>query len=299
MKHNLFNPMVSVIIPTYNRSKMLDEAISSVLRQTYTNFELIVVDDGSNDDTEYSVKKWIGVIRYIRREFNEGRSAAVNYGVKNANGEYIAILDSDDVWLPHKLDAQMKIFSQFPECGAVGGGAMYIDIKCNLFGKPMIPSEVISYEKMAISICLPGSHSNEIVRRDAYESVGGLDISLRRAQDYDFWLKFIRRYPIRAVPEVLMYKRAHASQRIHADINTIITCRKKIASRIPETDLRRKHMAWMWFMMACKSFHNGFRAKGLEFLVRSFFAYPLSISSAHSRLKGVYWYFQEKYIEKN
>lgn len=277
---------------------MLDDAIISVFQQTYSNFELIVVDDGSYDDTKISIIKWLNKIRYIRKEVNEGKSVAVNYGVSNARGDYIAILDSDDVWLPHKLDAQMEIFKQFPECGAVGGGAMYMDIKCNIFGSPMIPNEVITYEKMAISICLPGSNSNEIIRREAYESVGGLDVSLRRAQDYDFWLKFIRLYPIRAVPEVLMYKRAHASPRIHADIKTIITCRKEIASRIPEPDLRQKHMAWMWFMMACKSFDYGFRIKGLEFLVRSLITHPFSISRDHNRLKGIYWQL-EKNICKN
>ncbi|MBA2883005.1 glycosyltransferase involved in cell wall biosynthesis [Desulfosalsimonas propionicica] len=296
MEPEHFQPLVSVIIPTYNRAELLPDAIESVMQQTYPEFEVIVVDDGSTDDTAAIMSQWSDRITYIRREINEGRSAVVNLAVNIAQGNFIAILDSDDVWLPHKLKRQVEVFKHFPECGAVGGGAMYMDLSGRPFGKAMIPSEIIEYKKFAVSMCLPGSHSNEIMRREAFEKVGGLDVALRRAQDYDFWLKLIRQYPIRAVPEVLMYKRAHQGKRPYADIETIVKCRKLIASRIPEPELRRKHLAWMWFQVARKSFASGRVANGSKFVARSFFTYPFLISTKHRRLKRLFWLIEEKVL---
>lgn len=282
-----FHPMVSVIIPAYNRADLIHEAITSVMKQTWPAFEVIVVDDGSTDDTAAAVSGWRERLTYIRRETNEGKSVAVNHGVDVAHGDFIAVLDSDDVWLPKKLEVQMAVFNGYPECGAVGGGAMFMDLSGRPFGKAMIPSEIIKYERFAISMALPGSQSNEIVRREAFENVGGMDIELRRAQDYDFWLKLIRKYPIRAVPEVLMYKRAHQNQRPDADIDTIIRCRKVIAGRIPEPGLRRRHLAWMWFQVARQVFAQGRKTEGLSYLVRSFRAHPFRISPKHRRLRAL------------
>lgn len=105
------NPKVSVIIPTYNRAHLIGRAIKSVLNQTYKDFEIIIVDDGSTDKTEEVVKDFKDErVRYIRREKNKGGSAARNTGIKAARGEYIAFQDSDDEWLPEKLEKQMKAF---------------------------------------------------------------------------------------------------------------------------------------------------------------------------------------------
>ena len=102
---------VSVIIPTYNRAKLIKRSILSVLNQTYQNFEIIVVDDGSADDTKSVVESFNNPkIRYIRHDINKGQSAARNTGIKNAKGKYIAFQDSDDEWLPEKLEKQMSCF---------------------------------------------------------------------------------------------------------------------------------------------------------------------------------------------
>ena len=110
-------PTVSVIIPTYNRAHLVGRAIQSVLEQTYKDFELIVIDDGSNDNTEYIIKEFQKKdkrIKYIAYKKNKGGSAARNAGIKSSKGEYIAFLDSDDEWLSEKLEKQIRLFSSMP-----------------------------------------------------------------------------------------------------------------------------------------------------------------------------------------
>ncbi len=107
------NPTVSVIIPTYNRANLVSRAIKSVLNQTYQDFEIIVVDDCSEDNTEEIVKSFNDSrIRYIKHKKNKGGSAARNTGIKRARGKYIAFLDDDDEWLPSKLEKQIMLFEK-------------------------------------------------------------------------------------------------------------------------------------------------------------------------------------------
>ena len=115
------HPTISVIIPTYNRAHLIGKAVKSVLSQTYQDFEIIVVDDGSTDNTEEIVKSFTDYkIYYICHKHNRGASAARNTGIKASRGEYIAFLDSHDEWLPEKLDKQIKTFnSESSEVGVV------------------------------------------------------------------------------------------------------------------------------------------------------------------------------------
>ena len=114
-------PTVSIIIPTYNREQLLGRAIKSVLAQTYQDFELIIVDDGSTDNTERLVKSFNSEkTRYIRHRKNKGPAAARNTGIRSAKGDYIAFQDSDDEWMPEKLEKQMRAFTTAPpEVGVV------------------------------------------------------------------------------------------------------------------------------------------------------------------------------------
>ena len=124
------NPTVSVIIPTYNRAHLVDRAIQSVLNQTYKDFELIIVDDGSTDNTEDIIKEFQKKderIKYIRHEENRGGSAARNTGIKAAKGEYIAFLDSDDEWLPIKLGRQISEFTNKSKIALVYTGRIIIE----------------------------------------------------------------------------------------------------------------------------------------------------------------------------
>ena len=123
-------PTVSVVIPTYNRALMVKEAIQSVLDQTYSDFEIIVVDDGSTDDTREVVTAFADKVRYVFQE-NSGRSNARNRAIHMARGRYIAFLDSDDLYMPHKLDMQVACMEKVPEFGMVYSTAVCIDEQGN------------------------------------------------------------------------------------------------------------------------------------------------------------------------
>ena len=117
-------PLVSVLVPTFNRAHLVPEAIRSVLSQDYAPFEVVVVDDGSTDDTATVINQEFGRrIRYIRQE-NAGPGAARNTGIRASSGEYIAFQDSDDIWLPGKLRAQVDALNRHPECALVYGKAL-------------------------------------------------------------------------------------------------------------------------------------------------------------------------------
>src|SRR5690349_17003226 len=119
-------PAVSIIIPTFNRSSRLINAIESALRQTYTDFEIMVVDDGSTDDTRERLKPYVGRIRYVYQQ-NRGASAAKNKGIALATGKWVSILDDDDEWLPTKLECQLEALARYhEECGACFTNCQFI-----------------------------------------------------------------------------------------------------------------------------------------------------------------------------
>lgn len=139
--NNLITPTVSAIIPTYNRAHLVGRAIKSALAQTWQDLELIIVDDGSNDNTESLVNSFDDPrIRYIRHNVNRGVAAARNTGIKAAKGEYLAFLDSDDEWMTDKLERQLNVFktSDLPHLGAVTCGLVHMDDGDDQ-GRPVIP----------------------------------------------------------------------------------------------------------------------------------------------------------------
>jgi len=125
----LKNPNVSVIVATYNRANFIDRAIKSILNQIYQDFEIIIVDDGSSDNTEEIIKGYKDKrIIYIKHKKNQGISTARNTGIKRAKGEYIAFLDSDDEWFPEKLERQVVLLqNESSEVGVVYSDLRYID----------------------------------------------------------------------------------------------------------------------------------------------------------------------------
>lgn len=193
------NPTVSVIIPTYNREHLIGRAIQSVLNQTYQDFEIIVVDDASTDNTQEVVKSFNDLrIRYIRHEKNRGGSAARNTGIRAARGEYIAFLDSDDEWLPEKLAEQIRVFHQDPECGVV-----YTDILvvypdgCELQRRaPKIKGSM--FHKL-LEANVVGTTSSVLVRRDCFDKVGLFNEELASCQDWDMWIRLARLFVFRKV----------------------------------------------------------------------------------------------------
>lgn len=189
---------VSVIIPTYNREKYISEAIDSVLNQTYKDYEIIVVDDGSTDKTKEVLTKYNDKIRYFYQE-NQGVSVARNKGIKESKGDYIAFLDADDMWLPQHLEKEIGAFETDSKVALVYAQLRVLN-KNKIVGiKPTIPVFKVEDFWAGASI----TTSTVIVKKECFYKVGLFNVSLKRAQDSDMWIKISSCFKIHYIPEVL------------------------------------------------------------------------------------------------
>jgi len=204
-------PQVSIIIPTYNRQQFLNEALDSVLSQSFQDFELIVVDDGSTDETATMLDNYRSRIIYLKQE-NSGPSAARNAGIKRAGGTYLAFLDADDLWLKHKLRTQMDIVNANPEIRICYTDEIWIRNGVRVNQKKLHQK----YSGWIFQKCLPLciiSPSSVLIHRHVFEQVGLFDETLPVCEDYDLWLRASAVYPITFIAQPLIMKRGgHADQ---------------------------------------------------------------------------------------
>jgi glycosyltransferase involved in cell wall biosynthesis len=198
-------PEVSVIIPTYNRSQKVVRAIESVLGQSFRDFEVIVVDDGSTDDTYQSLTRFGSSITYIRSAVNRGVSAARNAGVKGSSAPWIAFLDSDDYWLREKLQIQVESVRRNPEWVACQTEEIWIRRGRRVNPKTRHKKPSGDIFKQSLRLCLV-SPSSVIVSRGLFDEVGLFDERLQAAEDYDLWLRISCRYPVYLIPQELVVK---------------------------------------------------------------------------------------------
>jgi glycosyltransferase involved in cell wall biosynthesis len=206
-------PLVSVIIPTWNRAALVVEAAASVLAQDYPRLELLVVDDGSTDDTRERLAA-IGDdrLRLLVNEENLGVSAARNRGIRAAAGEFIALLDSDDLWRPAKLSRQLEFFRHRPAAQICQTGEVWIrnGVRVNPRRRHRKYSGDIFRHCLPLCIVSP---SAVMLRRSLLTAVGLFDESLPACEDYDLWLRIAARHPIYLLDEPLVVKRGgHADQ---------------------------------------------------------------------------------------
>ncbi len=217
-------PLVSVIIPTYNRREYVQEAIDSVLAQTYRDFEIIVIDDGSTDGTgEALTARYGDQIRYIWQK-NAGESAARNLGIDIARGQYVAFLDSDDLWLPNKLVKQIVVLRQNSQVGLVYSYVYQIDREGRrLPGAPLGEStaDVQPVFENLVQSCIfaPGT---VVARKDCLQQVEGFDLTIQYGEDWDLWLRLSLVTEFSAVREPLAEIRVHqGGQWRFPNLNTV------------------------------------------------------------------------------
>lgn len=228
-------PAVSVIIPTYNRAHLVGRAIRSVLNQTFTDFELIVVDDASTDNTREEVESVGDLrIRYIRHEQRKGGSAARNTGIEVAHGEFLAFLDSDDEWLPRKLELQVLALRQAgPGFGIAFSGGKRVTV---FDGSPMMVSETRPSVHGDISTQVfdgvPGvNYIGAIVKADKAKAIGGFDPDLRCGQDWDFIARLSQICWATSVPDVLAVYYYHEGPKIIRDLEALIAGTERIIEK--------------------------------------------------------------------
>jgi glycosyltransferase involved in cell wall biosynthesis len=202
-------PRISVIIPTYNRSRLLAEALASVACQTCRDFETLVIDDGSDEDIPSVCAGASVPVRYIRIE-HAGASAARNAGIEAASGELLAFLDSDDIWLPEHLARTISVLQAQPEVGLVYHPCQAADEQGRAVTPrriPPLPSGFIARHLLAYDMVATPS---VVCRRGLVQQVGGFDPSLPTGEDYDLFLRLSLLCPFVALPEPLLLRRRHA-----------------------------------------------------------------------------------------
>ena len=211
-------PLVSVIIPNYNYAHYLPETLDSVLGQGYPNIEIIVVDDGSQDDSENVIRSYGERVRLIKQK-NQGVSAARNRGVQESSGELIAFLDADDVWLPNKLERQVQRILEDPAIGLVHCGLEEVDSSGNVVGvlldgmEGSISREMLLFNRPVIL----GAGSTALVPRATFDAVGGFDTRLSTSADWEFCYRVAFRQSVAFVAEVLVRYRVHGTN-MHSNI---------------------------------------------------------------------------------
>ena len=206
--------MVSILMCTYNREQYLKRAIDSVIAQTYTEWELIIVDDGSTDNTEQLVASYPDPrIRYIKMDKNRFYCYAANYGLQNCRGDYVAFQNSDDEWLSDKLEKQMRFMEEHTEAGACFTEVTLIDNEGNVLSERCLPMEKLfenHYEDQkdwmhfflhkGNCVC----HPSALVRKKVMDEVGGFNLMYCQLADFDLWVRIVTEHPIYVLPEKLI-----------------------------------------------------------------------------------------------
>lgn len=200
-------PKVSVVISTYNQPGYLCEAIDSVLAQTYTDYEIIVVDDGSTEETREAVKKYGDKIRYFYQG-NQGATRAEDFGIRQARGEYIASLDHDDLWMPDLLEKQVELLERDPGLAFVCAAVYTMDARGGITG---------TYESGRYCECVFASllednfvqHSTVVLRKKYYFDAGGFDADFTVNHDHDLWLRLAKKHRFAYRPLLLAKYRLH------------------------------------------------------------------------------------------
>ncbi|MBV6625065.1 MAG: glycosyltransferase family 2 protein [Rivularia sp. (in: Bacteria)] len=242
-------PKVSVIIPTYNAMRFLPETLKSIFRQTFTDFEILIVNDGSSDD----IVEWVSQITDPRvkliSQVNQGVSAARNTGIRNAQGEYIAFIDADDLWEATKLEKQVKCMQANPNVGLVYTWTAFIDE----FGKPTGISKVSHsqgdvWEEIVIQDMI-STGTSAMVRAECFDKVGLFDVRLSIGEDRDMWTRIAAMYHFAVVKEFLTLYRRHShnttisNDKIIPQLSLVI---EKTFANAPKHLLYLKDRSYCW-----------------------------------------------------
>lgn len=215
-------PRVSILLTCYNHLRHLQPAVESVLAQTYTDYEIVALDDGSKDGT----REWLkereqeGKLRCVFNEKNLGTYATLNVGLQEAKGEFIAVLNDDDLWAPEKLAKQVAMLDANPKIGLVHTGGWFIDGEGEKMADPKPLGFVYPSTPTGDVLALLIYHnriitSSALVRRECFEKCGPFDPSFFGSGDWQMWLRVAQQYEIGYVPDPLCFYRVHSANASH------------------------------------------------------------------------------------
>jgi glycosyltransferase involved in cell wall biosynthesis len=259
--------LVSVVIPVFNRESLIATALQSALNQTHRPLEIIVVDDGSEDGTVAACREWMkrnardGVLFKLLEQSHGGANVARNRGIAESSGSYIALLDSDDTWLPEKISKQIPLFEKNEKIGGVYCGLKIVDLS----NGEVVPLEDRDYpagdilkEMLVRDVTNPTSCW--IVKKNVFVKVGDFDPTLEAREDWDMWIRICVNYEIACLPEVLVEMGKHSGERVSSDHNHGINARKAIFRKYAY--LRKRFPFWL--SLAARA--NMYRQRGRAFL---------------------------------
>lgn len=285
-------PTVSVCIPTYNRRDYLKLTIASVFAQSYKDFELVIMDDGSTDGTEDMVASLDLPVRYYKQE-NEGDAAARNALLEKARGKYVSFIDSDDLLVEDALERLIRPFGEAPADKIVYGPYYSIDADGNVVGRckrRLQSGYVVKYLFDDILIHSCGSmFPAELIRKE-----GGFDTSLRVCSDYAFWLKLSLKYPFVALDEPTFMRRRHESNISVATLDNRLTELKVLEDfyfkqggrgYVPR-DTAMNRLSDECYRAAKSAMHEGNGYEARKYSIRAMMRNPLNFKAAGSWVKS-------------
>lgn len=277
-------PLVSAIIPNYNYARYVGEAVESALSQTYSNIEVIVVDDGSTDNSLEVLAQYRDRIKIIRQE-NSGVSVARNRGVAESSGDYIAFLDADDVWLPEKIEKQVRRIQSEDSIGIVHVGVIDIDasgkeLATHLNGmEGEVASELMMFERAVIL----GGGSGVMIPRKVFDKVSGFDEALSTSADWDLYFRISCDFSVGFIGEPLLKYRLHGSN-MHSNVSRMeremLFAYEKFFSRTSSEIGRNASKAYgsLYRMLSGSYFRSGKYVSFIRTALLSCFNDPRSIA---------------------
>jgi glycosyltransferase involved in cell wall biosynthesis len=264
--------LVSAVIPAHNHGRYVGEAVDSALAQTYSPIEVVVVDDGSTDDTRSRLPPYTKLIRYLHQE-RGGLSAARNAGIQEAKGEWIALLDADDLWHPEKLELQLRAAARLDGVALVGSPP------CSVLPERLPPEPEVQLVGVKDFLTwTPMSPSSSILRRSCLDQVGLFDESLTSVEDRDMWLRVAARFPVAMISSPCWSYRSHPEQMNRDPVrmyDNFVRVLRKFFSAHPE-HRGLESLGWAFLHVdACLAFREaGDERRALDHLLRSLKGHP-------------------------
>lgn len=298
-------PTVSVVIPSFNMARFVRDAVESALNQTYTDFELIVVDDGSNDDTEHILQPYRGRICYFKQA-NSGVSAARNRGIELARGQYVAFLDADDLWLPDKLELQMQAFDRQKDLALVACGYSVRrsdgkTVMRNVVRKNY-PTRTELFKALSICQLIPGCASGVMIKKKCFSEVGVFDTTLMMGEDWDMWLRVISQYGAYFVERILVVIRMTYDEKVNqAPETTEELSVRLVIDKTVKTEFKNKALAALYARLGSKALSKGNVNQAFKYLTHSItinpgLIYPLDFRNKYQYPKVWRFYLCAKCI---
>lgn len=288
-------PVVSVVIPAYNAARTLEATVRSALAQTIVErdglqtIEIVIVDDGSSDDTLALARKLAadaatqGRVRALTQP-NAGAAAARNTGIKAARGQYVALLDADDLWVPHKLERQLAVLQSRPDVHAVQSGAFFVDDELQVLSvRPCSPSRDALLETLLFQN-LPNNMSTLVIARHKFDEMGFFDTQLEILEEWDMAIKVARHCNLVSIEEALSLYRVHAGNRsrnlgIHIQPGLLVLRRLFQDSALPPHIRARRRLIYAHFytMLAGGAFKVGRWNECFAWAFRALGTHPASL----------------------